>query len=122
MQAFLFDFLLFFVIMYYYNNMDFTIKNLKESVVSVSRKIGYIIIDTKPNGEYNIVRKLNYDSFPRFHVYLTQQGDNYIFSLHLDQKKPVYGAQNVHAHNGEYFGPIIDTEADRIKSILDKAI
>ena len=102
--------------------MDFTIKNLKESVVSVSRKIGYVIIDTQPNGQYNLVRKIQYDSFPRFHVYLTQQGDNYIFSLHLDQKKPVYGASGAHAHNGEYFGPIIDTEADRIKSLLGGTI
>ncbi len=98
--------------------MDFTIKNLKDSVINVSRKIGYIIIDTRPNGEYNIVRKLNYDNFPRFHVYLTQQGDNYIFSLHLDQKAPVYGAKGVHAHNGEYFGPVVENEGERIKGLL----
>jgi hypothetical protein len=46
------------------------------------------------------------------------QGYNYIFSLHLDQKAPVYKGVGVHAHNGEYFGPVIDEEADRIKQIL----
>ena len=97
--------------------MDFTIKNLKESVTSVSRNIGYVIIDTKPNGEYNLVRKLTGNNFPRFHVYLKQQGYDYLFSLHLDQKAPVYGG-NSHAHNGEYFGPIIDQEADRMKQLL----
>jgi len=38
--------------------------------------------------------------------------------LHLDQKQPSYGTKGVHAHNGEYFGPMIDEEADRIREIL----
>lgn len=104
--------------------MDFIIKNLQESIVSVARSIGYVIIDTKENGEHNLVRKLNRDNYPRFHVYVTQQpartggGNNFNFSLHLDQKKPVYENSGSHAHNGEYFGPIIDGEADRIKREL----
>jgi len=98
--------------------MDFTLKDIKENVVSVARAINYLIIDTRPNGEYNLVRKLQGDNYPRFHVYLKQQGSTYIFSLHLDQKKPVYEGSGGHAHNGEYFGPVIDNEADRIKSVL----
>lgn len=98
--------------------MDFEIKDLKISVVDLSRRLGYIIIDTRENGEYNLVRKLSGNNYPRFHVYLKQQGSNYIFSLHLDQKKPIYGAKGVHAHNGEYFGPVVEEEADRIKETL----
>jgi len=98
--------------------MDFIIKDLKISVVDLSRRIGYVIIDSSGNGNYNLVRKLHMDNYPRFHLYLTQQGDNYNFSLHLDQKKPIYGAKGVHAHNGEYFGPVVDSEADRIKEVL----
>ncbi|MFA6190112.1 MAG: hypothetical protein WC711_01180 [Candidatus Staskawiczbacteria bacterium] len=97
--------------------MDFIIKNVKESISNVARKLGYVIIDTKPNGEYNLVRKLSGNSFPRFHAYTRQAGTDFTFSLHLDQKAPVYGG-NSHAHNGEYFGPIIDEEADRIRQIL----
>jgi hypothetical protein len=98
--------------------MEFNIKNLQISISDLSRRIGYIIIDSAGNGKYNLVRKLHLDNYPRFHLYLTQHGDNYNFSLHLDQKKPIYESQNVHAHNGEYFGPVIDEEADRIKEIL----
>jgi hypothetical protein len=98
--------------------MDFTLKNIQESVVDVSRKIGYLIIDAKGNGEYNLVRKLEFNNYPRFHIYLTQQGNNYNFSLHLDQKAPVYKGVGVHAHNGEYFGPVVEQEADRIKELL----
>jgi len=98
--------------------MDFTIQNIKESASGVARKIGYAIIDTKENGEYNLVRKLQFGNYPRFHVYLKVHGYNYIFSLHLDQKAPVYKGVGVHAHNGEYFGPVVEEESDRIKQIL----
>lgn len=98
--------------------MDFTIKNIKEGAAGISRTIGYVIIDTNERGEYNMVRKFGRDNYPRFHVYLKQAGNDFIFSLHLDQKKPVYEGSGAHAHNGEYFGPIIDEEADRIKSVL----
>jgi hypothetical protein len=96
--------------------MDFVIKNVQENIVWAARSIGYVIIDTN-NNEYNLVRKMGYDNYPRFHAYVTQQGNNFNFSLHLDQKAPIYGG-NSHAHNGEYFGPTVETEADRIKEIL----
>lgn len=98
--------------------MDFVLKDLKESVVGISRKTGYVIIDTNEKGEYNMVRKLAGDNYPRFHIYLGQRGTDFNFSLHLDQKKPVYENSGSHAHNGEYFGPIIDGEVDRIKGLL----
>jgi hypothetical protein len=96
--------------------MDFVIINTTENVVGVARKIGYVIIDTRENGEYNLVRKLTGVNYPRFHIYLKQQGEKFIFSLHLDQKAPIY--KGTHAHNGEYAGPIVEEEADRIKNIL----
>ena len=99
--------------------MDFVLKNIKKSIVTIARQIGYVIIDTTANNEYNLVRKLNFDNYPRFHIYLKQQGDNCVINLHLDQKKPSYGAQGVHAHNGEYFGPVVENEGDRVKSILE---
>ena len=96
--------------------MDFTIENIKENVVNVARSIGYLIIDTKDNGEYNLVRKLTGENYPRFHAYLRQAGDRLVFSLHLDQKKPSYAGS--HAHSGEYDGPLLQDEADRIKALL----
>ena len=99
--------------------MDFIIENLKQSVSTVARAIGYLIIDSNGN-EYNMVRKLSVDHYPRFHVYARQQGDNYSFSLHLDQKQPSYQSRGVHDHNGEYFGPVVENEVDRIRGYLDK--
>ena len=97
--------------------MDFIIENLKENIVGIARNLGYQIIDTN-NNEYNLVRKLGGGgNYPRFHAYVTQRGTDFNFSLHLDQKAPVYGGGS-HAHNGEYFGPVVETEADRIKQLL----
>jgi len=96
--------------------MEFTIINTTENVVSVARAIGYVIIDSKDNNEYNLVRKLTYGNYPRFHVYLKQAGDRFIFSLHLDQKAPIY--KGTHAHSGEYDGPVVEDEAERIKQLL----
>lgn len=96
--------------------MDFVIKNYKENIVSLAREIGYINIDTINHNEFSMVRKLTLNNYPRFHIYLKQQGEHYYFNLHLDQKAPIY--KGVHAHNGEYEGPVIENEADRIKEIL----
>jgi hypothetical protein len=105
--------------------MDFKIKNIQENIVQVARALGYVIIDTKENGEYNLVRKIHGDNYPRFHAYVKaasakasagQGSFDYYFALHLDQKAPVY--KGTHAHNGEYFGPVVEQEADRIKEIL----
>jgi hypothetical protein len=101
--------------------MDFVFKNLKRSVVDVARSAGYMIIDSNPN-EYNLVRPLaGRGGYPRFHVYLKQRGVDTIFSLHLDQRKPVYENSGSHAHSGEYFGPLVQEEADRIKEILSNS-
>jgi hypothetical protein len=96
--------------------MDFIIENMQENIVQVARKIGYVIIDTAENGQYNLVRKLSAGNYPRFHIYAQQQGLSLNFSLHLDQKAPRY--EGTHAHAGEYAGPVIDEETDRIKELL----
>jgi len=96
--------------------MDFIIKNIQTNIVEIARRIGYIIIDTRENNEYNMVRKINFDNYPRFHIYAKQAGDRLIVNLHLDQKKPIY--KGIHAHSGEYEGPVVENEADRIKDLL----
>ncbi|MFH1582675.1 MAG: hypothetical protein ABIA08_02885 [bacterium] len=54
--------------------------------------------------------------YPRFHIYLKEKENELLISLHLDQKKPVY--QNSHAHQAEYKGKIVETEAERIKNTV----
>ena len=96
--------------------MDFVFKNLKENILNISKKIGYTNLDAINHNEFSMVRKLAMNNYPRFHIYLKQAGDRYTFNLHLDQKQPSY--KGSHAHSGEYDGPVVEDEADRIKNIL----
>src|SRR3989338_8081828 len=100
--------------------MEFVIKNIKENINWLAREIGYVVLEAKNPNEYNMVRKLIGENYPRFHIYVKQRGEYFDFSLHLDQKKPIYKGAGVHAHNGEYFGPVVENEADRIEQILKK--
>ena len=62
------------------------------------------------------VRPLSLAGYPRFHIYLKESKADYIFTLHLDQKRPVY--KNAKAHQGDYDSNIIKNEAERIKKKL----
>ncbi len=95
--------------------MKFNIKNPKENIVTLLRRIGYYPL-SKNKEEINCVRSLGSSGYPRFHIYLQVENKNLIFNLHLDQKKPVY--KGAPAHAGEYEGEIVAKEAERIKQIL----
>jgi len=64
----------------------------------------------------NFVHPIGGDAYPRFHIYLKKEGEDLIFNLHLDQKRPIY--KGTTAHSGEYSGEIVGKEAKRIKQIL----
>jgi hypothetical protein len=98
--------------------MKFVSKKPKESLVSLARMLGYQIIKIDPENESNLVRPLGPDGYPRFHLYLKTEGENLVFSLHLDQKKPSYQGQT--AHSGEYDDKLVEAEKQRIDGILGK--
>jgi len=96
--------------------MQFTIKNLQKSMNDVMRTIGYRPSYFQHEGETSIVRQLTGNDYPRFHLYIIQNGRDAIFKLHLDQKKPSY--EGSRGHSGEYDGAAVEQEAERIKSLL----
>lgn len=123
--------------------MKFFIKNLKENIVTLTRKIGYHYFGENENTkETNFIRPLERSGYPRFHLYLKTDGESLMFSLHLDQKKPIYPVRSpshrtrdgsrlgrltsngvyrgLPAHQGEYEGAIVENETKRIKQILQK--
>ena len=97
------------------------------------RTIGYVPAYFQKAGEFSMVRKLARNDYPRFHLYIKEiassaapagaaprndgAGKTLNFSLHLDQKKPSYEGQT--GHSGDYDGPVVENEAERIKTILD---
>jgi len=91
--------------------MRFILKNSRENILSLARKAGYYALRD------SFVRPLERSGYPRFHLYVKQEKDDLIFSLHLDQKRPVY--KGVSAHAGEYEGKVVEQEAERIKQSLE---
>ena len=97
--------------------MKFIIKNTGENIVNLARKIGYYFLKEEKD-ELSFVRPLERTGFPRFHLYIKKSNEGLIFNLHIDQKRPIY--KGAPAHAGEYEGKVVETEAERIKQILEK--
>ncbi len=82
----------------------------------IMRKAGYTFINDRRTGKESFVRRLTSDFYPRFHVYVKDQGEKTIVDLHLDQKKASY--QGTNAHSGEYEGGTVEKELERIKGFF----
>lgn len=94
--------------------MKFELKGpFKENLYNLLRKVGYHY-QGQNQGEFSFTRPPR--GYPRFHLFVKPQGKDLFFSLHLDQKRPIY--QHAPAHAGEYEGPLVEEEAERIKKIF----
>jgi len=78
--------------------------------IAIIRTAGYHKLQ---NG---FIRPLSRAGYPRFHIYLKENKTDYVFTLHLDQKRPVYSGAP--AHSGEYNNKIVVEEAKRVKQKL----
>lgn len=102
--------------------MNFSIRNQKENILTIIRKIGYnpTPYSYAQEGEFNFVRNLERNNYPRFHIYVKESPDEdgaYLFSIHLDQKRSSYKGSSF--HSGEYEGELIEKEIQRIRKELD---
>ena len=78
---------------------------------------GYASHYHPPANRLSFVRRFSAGQYPRFHLYVEKEmsGRTY-FNLHLDQKQPSY--RGVNAHSGEYDGPLVTGEGERIYQLL----
>lgn len=98
--------------------MKFILKGpFKENIYSLMRKTGYHF-QRKNNDKPELIFVRPPKGYPRFHIYLKIENEKLIFSLHLDQKRPIY--KGVPAHSAEYEGKVVEEEVIRIKQILKK--
>ncbi len=84
-----------------------------ENLYSFMRDCGYMPFHN------SYIRPLAPSGYPRFHIYISETDEKYIFNLHLDQKKPSYGKES--AHSGEYDGQVVGQEARRIQNNIDQS-
>lgn len=92
-------------------------KNRVADPVKFIRRAGYGLIVDRRRAVQSFVRRLDRDLYPRFHVYVEERGESWLFNLHLDQRAPRY--EGVTAHSGEYDGEVVEREAERIRSYLN---
>jgi len=84
------------------------------------RQASFVHIHSYHTGQDSYVRCLTRDDYPRFHIYIKEEGERTIFDLHLDQKQVSY--KGSHAHSAEYEGEVVQREINRIKSIILKNV
>lgn len=96
--------------------MRFIFKKPRKNIYDLGRILGYQLIKTSSDQEYNLIKPMMGRDYPRFHLYLKTTDENLVFNLHLDQKRPSYGRET--AHSGEYKGKLVEAENQRIKTIL----
>ena len=95
------------------------IKFSKSAVFNPEKAIlrcGYGKIIDRRMGKTSFAKRIHRDFYPRFHIYIKEDGDTVVFDLHLDQKRPIY--EGVTAHSGEYDGEVVEREGARIAKFL----
>jgi hypothetical protein len=58
--------------------------------------------------------------YPRFHCYVKETEQSVSFHLHIDQKEASYAGSHMHA--GEYEGPLVKEELQRIERWVKAAL
>ena len=101
--------------------MRLTIHNPKDNSWTALRKAGYVP-QGQSQGQQGYVRSLFGSGYPRFHIYVERErpGEELVFTLHLDQKKPSY--EGSHAHSGDYDGEVVQKESERVKEIFSSEV
>lgn len=94
-------------------------KNKIGNPVVFIRRCGYGEYYDKRMGQISYMKRARMsDMFPRFHIYIEERGDEIVYDLHLDQKRPSY--EGSHAHSGEYEGGAVEREGKRIGELVEK--
>ncbi len=81
------------------------------------RRAGYTFIRDRREEKESFVRRLGRNFYPRFHVYIEEEEEYIVFSLHLDQKRPIY--RGAHAHSAEYDGEVVEAEIKRLRDLVE---
>jgi hypothetical protein len=99
--------------------MKLEFKDFTKNLTDAMRSAGYHYDgQDQKTGELRFYRSLSSGLYPRFHIYgtLEKAAKKLTLNLHLDQKAPVYKGST--AHGGDYEGPVIEKEAERIRQFL----
>lgn len=87
---------------------------------TVFQRLGYHPDANLKSGDESYSRRLNGNTYPRYHVYINPQADSsVVVNLHLDMKRPSYAGS--HAHSAEYDGDLVSSEMRRLAAVLQSS-
>ena len=86
------------------------------NVTDFLQKAGYAYVQDYNATQQSFSRRLSGGRYPRFHIYINEIDNQQEIDLHLDQKAPSYAGSS--AHSGEYDGPAVESEIERIKAMF----
>lgn len=88
---------------------------LPDHARNLMRRLGYG--EHRGYGEQiSYARRVSGMAYPRYHAYVEDANGGMQLNLHVDQKEASY--RGSHAHGGEYEGPLVEREMDRIVSSI----
>ena len=81
---------------------------LVESYPQLLKRAGYLFVTDFKTGKESYMRSLARANYPRFHLYIKEEGGLLILDLHIDHKQTSY--EGFHMHNAEYEGDLVAAE------------
>lgn len=84
---------------------------LSDHARNIMRRLGYGELRTR-SGQVSFTKRVTGNYFPRYHAYVEDLNGGIQVNLHIDQKEASY--EGTSAHAGEYEGPLIEQEMNRI--------
>lgn len=84
---------------------------LPDHARNILRRLGYGE-QQNSQGQISFNRRFSNAPFPKYHAYVEDKNGGLQVNLHIDQKAASY--DDSRAHNGEYEGPLVEQEMQRI--------
>lgn len=88
---------------------------LNDNARNLMRRMGYGEHRGHEN-QLSYARRVSGQLFPRYHAYVEDRDGGIQINLHVDQKEASYSGTS--AHSGEYNGPLVDSEMQRIAQFI----
>lgn len=88
---------------------------LSDNARGVIRRLGYGE-HRGHEGQLSYTLRVTGDLFPRYHAYIEDRERGLQVNLHVDQKAASY--EGTSAHAGEYEGPLVEREMQRIAQFV----
>lgn len=89
--------------------------SLSDNARNVLRRLGYGE-QRAHSGQISYVKRVTGERFPRYHAYVEDMNGGLQVNLHVDQKEASY--EGTSAHAGEYEGPLVLREMQRIGELV----